>query len=124
MTSFAIGDVVWIPFPYVERATFKSRPALVLTARPLGLDDALIWVAMITSAARPRWAGDVVIADLELAGLPGASVVRTAKIADARRRVGTLDRAAGRQSGRRGRRAGHAQHHPARAAALTPMLAR
>lgn len=68
MTSFATGDVVWIDFPFVERAEFKSRPALVLTEKHLGPDSSLIWAAMITSAARPRWVGDVVIDDIAAAG--------------------------------------------------------
>ncbi len=36
---------------------------------------------MITSAEHRAWAGDVAIANLAKAGLPVASVVRTAKIA-------------------------------------------
>jgi len=36
---------------------------------------------MISSANHRRWAGDVEIADLGMAGLPAASIVRTAKIA-------------------------------------------
>ena len=94
MTYFAIGDVVWIPFPFVERIEFKSRPALVLTGRQIGLDETLIWAAMISSAARARWPGDIVIDDLALAGLPGGSVVRTSKIvtlvAAQRRLIGRL----------------------------------
>jgi mRNA interferase MazF len=54
---------------------------------------------MITSAANPPWSSDVPIADLERAGLPAPSVVRTAKIAciDPARvlgRAGRLDRKA------------------------------
>jgi len=49
---------------------------------------------MITSAEHYGWAGDVVISDLDGAGLPAASIVRPAKIAtiDARdaERLGTL----------------------------------
>jgi mRNA interferase MazF len=36
---------------------------------------------MITSASHRRWSGDIEIADLADAGLPAASIVRTAKIA-------------------------------------------
>jgi len=41
----------------------------------------LLWVLMITSAENRGWPGDVAIADLGTAGLPAASVIRTAKIA-------------------------------------------
>ena len=36
---------------------------------------------MITSAENRGWPGDVLVDDLGMAGLPAASVVRTAKIA-------------------------------------------
>jgi len=36
---------------------------------------------MITSAENRGWPGDVVVNDLELAGLPAPSIIRTAKIA-------------------------------------------
>jgi mRNA interferase MazF len=36
---------------------------------------------MITSAANKGWAGDLAITDLSLAGLPAASVIRSAKVA-------------------------------------------
>jgi hypothetical protein len=52
------------------------------------------WVLMITSAANARWPEDVEIDDHEGAGLPIASVVRTAKIAifeaRAASRLGTI----------------------------------
>lgn len=41
----------------------------------------LLWVVMITSAENRGWQGDVAVRDLALAGLPVASLVRTAKIA-------------------------------------------
>jgi mRNA interferase MazF len=81
MPSFRRGDVVKVPFPYTDRATRQSRPALVVAAG--GLEDVhgLLWVAMITSAENRRWPGDLAIADLAMAGLPAPSVIRTAKIA-------------------------------------------
>lgn len=36
---------------------------------------------MITSAANRGWTGDVAVSDLDQAGLPAESLVRTAKIA-------------------------------------------
>jgi hypothetical protein len=36
---------------------------------------------MITSASHRRWVGDIEISDLDTAGLPAASIVRSAKVA-------------------------------------------
>jgi mRNA interferase MazF len=80
MTSLTAGDVVWVPFPYVEANRRRSRPAVVL-ASAIGADTDLLWVLMVTNAARTPWPGDVPIADHAALGLPIASKVRTAKIA-------------------------------------------
>lgn len=75
------GDVVRVPFPYTDKATRQSRPALVVSTG--GIEDAhgLLWVLMITSAENSGWPGDVVVSNLRSAGLPAPSVIRTAKIA-------------------------------------------
>jgi mRNA interferase MazF len=79
-TAREAGTIVWVPYPHVERQQITRRPALVVSRAPLGPDGPLIWTLMITSAARPRWPGDVVIPDHEAAGLPIPSIIRTAKI--------------------------------------------
>jgi len=81
MPSFSQGDVIKVPFPYTDRSTRQSRPALVVSAG--GIEDAhgLLWVMMITSAENRGWPGDVLVSNLALAGLPVPSVIRTAKIA-------------------------------------------
>lgn len=81
MPSFRRGDVVKVPFPYTDRATRQSRPALVVAAGELEDVHGLLWVVMITSAGNRRWPGDVAISDLASARLPAPSVIRTAKIA-------------------------------------------
>jgi mRNA interferase MazF len=80
MSPFEHWDVIAVPFPYIERPIQQRRPALVVAA---GLGGSLdfLWVLMITSATNPRWPEDIEIEDQEGAGLPIASVVRTAKIA-------------------------------------------
>ena len=74
-----------------------SRPAVVLTPRPIGPDGLLLWAAMITNASRAEWPDDVHIDDAEAIGLVIPSKVRTAKIAavEARSatRIGRLDAA-------------------------------
>jgi mRNA interferase MazF len=97
MPTFSQGDVVRVPFPYTDRNTRQHRPALVVSNGPVGANDALLWVVMITSADNRPWAGDCPIAAFAEAGLPIPSVVRPAKITtiEARdaERVGRLDAA-------------------------------
>ena len=87
MPNFRQGDVVKVPFPYTDRATRQHRPALVVSAGGM-------WVTMITSAENRGWIGDVPVQDLKRAGLPVASIIRTAKLAtieaDDATRLGTL----------------------------------
>jgi mRNA interferase MazF len=80
MPTFERGDIVRVPFPYVDRNARYHRPAAVV-ATDVGLDRMLIWVAMITAAENRRWPGDVVIEDHVAAGLPIPSIVRTSKVA-------------------------------------------
>ncbi len=81
MPTFKQGDVVKVPFPYTDRATRQSRPALVVSSGSLEEAHGLLWVVMITSAENRRWPSDVVVTQLEKAGLPAPSVIRPAKIA-------------------------------------------
>lgn len=81
MGAFSQGDVVKVPFPYTDRSTRQSRPALVVSTEALEDAHGLLWVLMITSAENRGWPGDVAIANLATAGLPVPSVIRTAKIA-------------------------------------------
>ena len=82
MPSFSSGDIVKVPFPYTDRDVRQRRPALVVSAAPLGDDGQLYWVLMITSAEHRRWPGDVALgARYSEAGLPAPSMIRTSKIA-------------------------------------------
>ena len=81
MAGFEPGDVIKVPFPYTDRPTRQSRPALVVSAPALEERHGLLWVLMVTSAENRGWSGDVAVRNLAMAGLPAASVVRTAKIA-------------------------------------------
>jgi len=80
MAIFSQGDVIKVPFPYTDRSTRQSRPALVVST---AVEEAhnLVWVVMITSAENRGWPGDVAITNLSEAGLPAPSVIRAAKIA-------------------------------------------
>jgi mRNA interferase MazF len=81
MPTFRQGDVIKVPFPYTDRPTRQSRPAVVVSTGGIEELHGLIWVTMVTSAENRGWPGDVVIGNLAMAGLPAASVIRTAKIA-------------------------------------------
>jgi mRNA interferase MazF len=94
MPTFEQWDIVKVPFPYADRPVRQRRPALVVAAGDIQAHHSLVWILMITSADNRRWRSDVTVSDLATAGLPAASVVRTAKIAviDVRdaQRLGTL----------------------------------
>lgn len=81
MRTFEPGDVIRVPFPYTDRATRQSRPALVVSTARFQDLHRLLWVVMITSAKNKGWPDDVPVDDRHLAGLPVPSIVRSAKIA-------------------------------------------
>ncbi len=82
MPGYRQGDVVRVPFPYTDRSTRQHRPALVVSNGGVGEGNALIWVAMITSAENRRWPGDISLIERYAdVGLPAPSVIRSCKIA-------------------------------------------
>jgi mRNA interferase MazF len=84
---FNSWDVVLVPFPYTDSTRSVLRPAVVVCSAELPRTTGVYYVAMITNAAQQRWSGDVLVSDLQMAGLPIASLVRSAKVA-------TIDRGA------------------------------
>ncbi len=75
--AYEAYDVVVVPFPFTDRATAKRRPALVISdesAFNKRVSHSVL--AMITSARNSDWPLDVLIEDLDAAGLPSESVVR------------------------------------------------
>lgn len=76
MTNFDAGDVVEVPFPFIDRPVRKRRPALVLSIPEADRDAEVVVLTMITSAKRSTWPSDVPITDPTAAGLKGPSVVR------------------------------------------------
>lgn len=72
-------EVVKVPFPFSDMDKAKIRPALVLSsAKQFNAKVGLSVMAMITSlkSHRDHWSVDIIIKDLELAGLPVPSIVR------------------------------------------------
>ncbi len=78
---YSAWDIAIVPFPYTDRTSDKRRPALIVSTPVLQRDHGLVWVMMITSAENRGWTGDVHIANLDKAGLPAPSLIRTAKVA-------------------------------------------
>lgn len=81
-SRFRPWDVVLVPFPYGEQtAVSKVRPAVVVSSARLPQRTRMYYVAMVTNAEHRPWDGDVAVSDLEQAGLPIPSIVRSAKLA-------------------------------------------
>ncbi len=70
------GDVIVVPFPFVDAAGQKRRPSLVLSRKAFNETSGHTICTMITTAGRTRWLGDVAINDLSAAGLQRSCVVR------------------------------------------------
>ena len=89
-----LGDVVVLPFPFVDVAGEKRRPSVVLSRQDFNRSNGHSICAMITTANRTNWPGDIAIVDLAAAGLPRPCVVRfklfTLPNAIILRRAGTL----------------------------------
>lgn len=70
-------DVVVVPFPFIDSAESKRRPAVVLSvAKPFNEGSSSTILAMITSSMHSPWPCDVEIGDLAAAGLPAKSLIR------------------------------------------------
>ena len=74
--KYKYGDILDVPFPFVDRPVKKRRPALVLSDRITGDGHEILVMAMLTSAKRAHWNHDVEIADWKSAGLRGPSILR------------------------------------------------
>ena len=81
MGDCRVWDLVKVPFPCTNRPVQQRRPALVVAVPNAPGAPKLLWVLMVTSAVNRGWPGDVVVSELDEAGLPAASVLRVAKIA-------------------------------------------
>jgi mRNA interferase MazF len=88
------GDVVVVPFPFVDLPADKRRPSVVLSRQSFNRENGHSICAMVTTATRTRWPSDIAIDDLEAAGLPRPCVIRfklfTLPNAIILRRAGTL----------------------------------
>lgn len=73
---FKLYSVVAVPFPFTDKDYTKKRPALVISHEEYQEHTHHCVLAMITSAKQSQWVNDVLIQDIEIAGLPGLSILR------------------------------------------------
>ena len=79
---FQPGDIVRVPFPYVENERVGHRPALVVRVFEPVAGLHLLWTLMITTARNTSWNGDILVGERHAEfGLPVPCVIRTGKIA-------------------------------------------
>lgn len=71
-----LGDIVVVPFPFVDVAAEKRRPSVILSRQAFNQSNGHSICAMITTATRSNWPSDIVIDDLAAAGLKQPCVVR------------------------------------------------
>lgn len=76
MSSLRPYRVVVVPFPFVDRAVARRRPALVVSSEPFNDAHPAVALAMITTARASDWPSDVVLKDWQAAGLKVACRVR------------------------------------------------
>lgn len=76
MATYRFGETVLVPFPFVESARTKQRPAVVISSSDFNTANGHVILTMITSSKFTNWTGDISIRDLEAAGLRHASVIR------------------------------------------------
>ena len=70
------GDTVVVPFPFTDIPVSKRRPAVVLSSAHFNRASGQSILAMITTAANSSWDDDIMLSDLDIAGIPHPSVVR------------------------------------------------
>ncbi len=74
--NYKPGDIVIVPFPFIEKPVQKLRPALILSNNPDGKINKHLVLAMITSAKRSSRESDIVLKEWHSAGLRVESIVR------------------------------------------------
>lgn len=70
------GNIVTVPFPFVDNANVKPRPALVISSKEFNQEHDHSIMTMITTGQATKWKSDIEIENLQLAGLPVKSFIR------------------------------------------------
>lgn len=98
MTAYKPGDILLIPFPFTNLATFKQRPCLVVSSAKFNLTHDDIIVAAITSHIPDRVDATEYLlneAEQKAGNLPKISLIKLGKIVTLdqrliRKRIGRL----------------------------------
>jgi mRNA interferase MazF len=69
------GDIVVVPFPFVDKPVSKKRPALVLSNIVFNTAGYSM-LSMITTKHYPAWPGDTQITDIASCGLRKPCLIR------------------------------------------------
>lgn len=67
--SYKRGDVVVVPFSFIDSSIAKRRPALVVSGSEYNGKSGALICAMLTSATQVPWPGDVKLRKWSQAGL-------------------------------------------------------
>jgi len=79
INTYDLYEVVKVPFPFADAKTTRVRPALIVSsAKHFNAKIGLSVMVMITSmkSAQAPWPADLVIENLQDAGLPAPSIIR------------------------------------------------
>lgn len=76
MMIYDPGDIVDVPFPFIDTAGKKLRPAVVLSGPHFRRSSGALVLMMVTSAERSHWETDIELDDWQAAGLRKASILR------------------------------------------------
>jgi mRNA interferase MazF len=69
-------DIVKVSFPFTDKTAVKRRPALVISSSDYQTNYNHCILTMITSAKQTNWHDDIMITNLQAAGLPSPSKIR------------------------------------------------
>ncbi|MDH4413063.1 MAG: type II toxin-antitoxin system PemK/MazF family toxin [Rhizobium sp.] len=69
-------ETIIVPFPFADIPVLKRRPAVVISGAAFNRTNTASVVAMITTAKASNWPSDIVISDLEVAGLRVPCIIR------------------------------------------------
>ncbi len=99
--TFERHELVLVPFPFTDRESSITRPALVLSAAAFEASTGQLLLAMVTRAGRSDWPHDMPLEDWQRAGLRDPCLVRmklfTVTHDLVRRRLGQLTAADARR---------------------------
>jgi mRNA interferase MazF len=77
--SYNAGDIVIVPFPFLEKEAHKYRPAIVFGRAETPVAP-IYWLAMITGQLDHPWPDDIRLPPSAKNGLQKASLLRIAKV--------------------------------------------